>query len=250
MPNKPRAITWAYGVTTVPSRLNLLLPQTLASLAAGGFERPRLFIDGTEMPDLWKRFGLEVTSRYPPLRTFANWSLALAELWARNPLADRYALFQDDFLCVRNLRQYLERCRFPVKGYWNLYTMPQNEGLATQPRPKEMGRWFVSNQRGLGAVGLVFSSEGVKALLGHPDMIRKPVCPNRGWRNLDGAIVNAMSHRLGWLEHCHSPSLLQHTGIDSSMVDFAPGEPKKNQPLALSFPGERFDALTLLEKPC
>jgi hypothetical protein len=38
--------TWAYGITTVPSRLTTLLPRTITSLAAAGFDKPHLFVDG------------------------------------------------------------------------------------------------------------------------------------------------------------------------------------------------------------
>jgi hypothetical protein len=96
---------WAYGVTTVPSRRNDLLPETLCSLCEAGFDAPRLFVDGDNDPKGWEReFGLETTCRYPTIRTHGNWILALSELFIREPHAERYALFQDDLITYRNLR--------------------------------------------------------------------------------------------------------------------------------------------------
>lgn len=90
-------VKWAYGVTTVPERLNDLLPRTLRSLASGGFELPRIFIDGLKEQDIPSHLSAyEVTCRYPKVRTFGAWMLAALELFLREPHADRYATFQDE----------------------------------------------------------------------------------------------------------------------------------------------------------
>lgn len=118
-------ITWAYGVTTVPSRFENLLPRTLASLEQAGFPQPRLFVDGGQsMPAHLS--GYEATFHDPKVNVFGNWALAAWELYLRNPSAQRYAIFQDDFVTYRNLRQYLESCPYPETGYLNLYTFPHN----------------------------------------------------------------------------------------------------------------------------
>ncbi len=226
---------WAYGVTTVPERMGDLLPRTLASLAKAGFDRPRLFIDGfQEVPKPDQFPHLEKTLRYPKIRTYGNWVLALAETYIRTPNANRYAIFQDDLVTYHNLREYLERSPYPDKGYLNLYTFPANLRLARTTKG-----WFQSNQLGMGAVGLVFSREAVQTLLFNSYTIERPTDPARGWRSIDGGIVSAMK-KVGWKEYVHNPSLLQHTGAISSM-----GNPK--QQLADSFKGEDFDALELLK---
>ncbi len=154
---------WSVGVTTVLERKNDLLPRTLDSLCAGGFDKPRLFVDNCNDPKLYEHFGLEVTTHYPQIKTFGNWILSLWELWIREPNRDRYAIFQDDILVYPNLKQYLDSCKYPISEcYLNLYTVPQNQQLA----PKhERPCWFLSNQLGRGAVALVFSHEAVKFLL-------------------------------------------------------------------------------------
>jgi hypothetical protein len=122
-------ITWAYGVTTIPLRRTDYLPKTLESLARAGFDRPRLFVDGSQSDVRYRDFGeLETTFHYPAVRLYGNWILALWELFLRNPGAQRYALFQDDLLACTNLRQYLERVPYPKGGgYLNLFSSPANE---------------------------------------------------------------------------------------------------------------------------
>ena len=130
------SLIWSYGVLTVPSRAETLLPRTLASLAAGGFTAPRLFVDGARDA----RFESIQYSPYPityrgeNIRTFGNWVLALWELFLRNPHADRYALFEDDFVTYRNLKEYLDVLPFPSKAYLNLYLHPWNKSAIPIPQ--------------------------------------------------------------------------------------------------------------------
>lgn len=223
---------WAYGVTTVPSRFEDLLPRTLASLARAGFDKPRLFVDGAgELPSALAQY--EVTRRDPVIRTYGNWVLAAWELYIRTPSADRYAVFQDDFVTYPNLRRYLDGCAYPKKGYWNLYTFPENE--------KQFQGWYQSNQLGKGAVALVFSGEALRFLLGQKYFIERPMDVARGHRVVDGGIVTAFKNA-GWKEYVHNPSLVQHTGKQSSMGSGP-------QELANTFRGEEFDAAELLNPP-
>ena len=227
-------MNWACGLTTVPARKTTHLPRTLESLKAAGFLCLRLFVDGCKDPGEYAPFGLEVTTHYPSMRTSGNWMLALAELYLRDPHANRFAIFQDDFVTYRNLRSYLDRSPYPGRGYWNLYTFPENQALSKGRRG-----WYPSNQLGKGAVGLVFNNEAARLLLGHQRMIDRMLNPERGWQFIDGGIVEAMKEA-GWVEYVHNPSLVQHTGIVSSMG-------KKRHALANSFRGEEFNAEEL---PC
>ncbi len=229
---------WSYGVTTVPSRVDDLLPRTLASLKEAGFDAPRLFVDGAKDATAYEKFGLEVTTRYPNVRTFGNWVLSLWELYLRDPDANLYAVFQDDFITYKNLRTYLEKLDYPGrgddKGYWNLYTFPRN-----QKKCKAEPGWYVSDQLGKGAVALVFDRRAVQALLASSDMVGRPTNASRGWRAVDGGIVTAL-RKEGYTEYIHNPSLVQHVGDRSSM-----GNRKHQQ--ATSFKGEDFDCLSLLK---
>lgn len=230
-------MNWAYGVTTVIDRLGELLPRTLGSLLRGGFPQPRLFVDGCEDPNLYHKFGLPVTTHYPTIRTYGNWSLALHELYYREPSADFYALFQDDIIVCSNLKEYLEKSNMPQDGYINLYTVPANQTLA----PKNNG-WFLSNQNGKGALGLVFCRAMVLELLSSRLWLERPMNKERGHRNIDGGIVHCLSTNYygKYREYCHNPSMIQHIGVVSSMGN-------KLLPVSDSFPGEEFDALSLVQ---
>ena len=232
---KPK--TWAYGVTTVSERMDNLLPRTLRSLAKAGFNEPRLFIDGTlNTSECACGFDLEVTTRYPVIKTFGNWILALWELYVRDPTAWRYAIFQDDFVTYPNLREYLNRCEWPTeKGYFNLLTFMDNEDLVHEGN----NGWVQSHQWGRGAVALVFDRDAVTTLLAQPHLANKPrVAGWRQWRKIDGTILEAF-RQAGYEEYVHVPSLVQHTG-DVSVIGNQP------HPEAKSFQGENFDALRFL----
>lgn len=225
---------WAVGVTTVPERACISLPITLESLERGGFSSPRLFIDGAEDSSRYRHFGLETTCRWPKVRGFGNWWLGLWELYIRQPRANFYAMFQDDILCCRNVRQYLEKCQFPAKSYLNLILYPANYNKQN-PR----NTWVRATGNGLGAQGLVFTREGMLALIGakNNNILHKPSHSN-GHQNIDGAIVDTM-FEAGWKEYVHAPSLICHIGEESAM-----NHPR--QPDTAEFLGEDFDALSLL----
>lgn len=240
-PNLPRKRRgekkWAYGITTIPMRLTTTFPKTLASLSAAGFDKPRLFVDDAQTDEAYRKFGLEVTTHYPKIKAYGNWILALGELYLRNPNMDRYAIFQDDVIAYRNLRAYLDSCDYPDNGYWNLYSYPPPKGTVL---PNSKG-WHLSNQKGKGALGLVFSLQAVRTLLLHQHLVDRARDPNDGWKKIDGGVVDAMLKARG-REYVHNPSLVQHIGSFSSLHN----RPTPHKP-ATTFLGESYDALALLE---
>ena len=239
---------WAYGVTTVPERRQSgSLLRTLASLRAGGFDRPRLFIDGD--PSGFSELGLEMSFHQPRIRAVGNWVLALVELLTRNPRAGRFVIFQDDLICSKNLRAYLEAMPWPAKSYLNLFTFRGNERAihgkgpgwhrGCELNPGKGEHW----QKGLGALALCFTRDGANTLLASPHVGRKLSDEAGGWQRIDGMAVTAMN-LAGWQEVAHSPSLVQHTGLDSAIGRDDPRH--HNQPPAQTFLGEDFDCLSLL----
>ncbi len=241
---------WAAGLMTVPSRRGTLLLPSLASVRAAGFDNAgmcslRLFVDGVTpsvAQSYQDEFKLPVTSRPPPpLRPFGNWCLALAELLIREPVCDFYAMFQDDIACVRNLRQYLERQKYPTDGYWNPYTMEQNLKIAPHNGTGiPLRGWFPSYQCGWGALCLVFDRETLVQLFSSRSMIERPMHASRGWRNIDGAVVNSLA-KVNRKELVHYPSLIQHLGGDCTTIA------SRRYPPVPSYPGNDFDALSLLQ---
>lgn len=223
-------ISWACGVTTVPERWSSgLLHNTLLSLAAGGFDNPQLFIDKS-------------SGAFTKIGAFGNWALGLWELYLRNPRANRYAMFQDDLVCYRRLREYLDACPYPKRGYWNLLTFRENERLVSDEVVDGTG-WHESvdmanseGQTGRGAVALVFDRQAVTILLCQPGFVAHCQHSQRG---IDGAVVEAMNSA-GYREYVHSPSLVQHVGNQSTLSG------KVHTARAGSFRGEEYDATNLL----
>lgn len=231
-------IKWAVGLTTVRERLGTTLQPTLQSLEDAGFDKPHLFVDDVSMLEWCQRSdGLmeyNATVRGNRVRTFINYVLGLAELYARNPQADRYVMFQDDVVLSRNVRHYLDRLRMPDKSYWNLHAFPVNERLFGE----EPG-WYKSDQSGKSATGLIYSNQGVMDLLTHTNTITRPK-EVKGHQNIDGWVMNTLRKRMQYVEYCHNPSLLQHVGHQSSM-----GHSRYQQ--SRSFRGEDFDCMELLK---
>ena len=238
---------WQYGITTVPSRKNNLLKRTIASLKLAGFVTPRLFVDGGRGED-YENFGLEYTLRSNNVSCMGNWHSGMVELYHRNPWADRYAMFEDDFVTYKHLKEYLELIPYPHRGYLNLLTFRENEEVI---RNKPFGFHKAAALRGgeilggepqtvaRGAVALVFSNEAIVALLSSMYMFSDSKNGLHGWRRVDGRIADSLA-MAGWREYIHNPSLVQHTGDITTL----PGNYR--HPYANSFISEDFDARELL----
>jgi len=134
---------WSYGVTTVPSRRYTTFEPTLLSLKEAGFPHPWIFADGCNQPEAYETHSyMRITTRHPRVGAFGNWIMALWELYIREPKAQWFALFQDDILLCKNLKQYFEASGF-FGEFINLYSNPENEKFAQQAN--EEG-WFENNQ--------------------------------------------------------------------------------------------------------
>lgn len=228
------SFVWSYGITTVPERFDNTFKRTLESLRIAGFSKPHVFIDKCSDAEPYQNLKLDCTIHTTNIRTFGNWVTALWELYVLKPHADRYAIFQDDIVCSVGLRKYLESVSFPDKGYLNLLTFPENQELIE----KHGTGFYPSNQKGKGAVALVFTRQGVETLLSHSHIIKRPQNEVRGHKAIDGGIVETF-RKVGWKEYVHNPSLVQHIGDVSSM-----GNPR--HPKAPSFRGEDFNLTDLV----
>ena len=252
--------TWAYGVTTVPSRASTLLPQTLVSLAEAGFSKPRLFVDGYVRREEYVGYGLEVTHRDTTIGVTGNWYLALTELYVRHPFSERYAIFQDDILMCRNVRSYLDSKKLPEDGYLNLMTFMDNERVVENMQPGWYeARWLNDShklQSGRSAVALVFPRKAVTELLSSASLVERFRDKIWGGIKIDGAVVEVMN-KAGWVEYVHNPSLVQHAGDISAIRNpqyvgmmrasgYTNDIKRKTHPKALTFPGQQYDAMELL----
>lgn len=234
-PKSKGKLSWSYGITTVPERLHDLFPRTLNSLSKAGFGNPHVFVDKCVDDSPYLDLGLDCTFHWGNIKTYGNWITSLWELYILNPHADRYAIFQDDFVTYKGLRDYLDNSPYPGKGYLNLYTYPGNHKKVGH---KSVG-WHKSDQLGKGAIALVFNNEAVTDLLSHPYLPRRIQNRERGHKFVDGAIVECFNKKMNQSEFVHNPTLVQHTGLKSSMGNNAHTE-------SPSWAGESFDARELI----
>lgn len=203
-------VAWSYGITASPQRVdNGLLLQTVKSLAAAGFNDPTIFMDGAcDFDESWNGLVNKLVIRTPGIGHLPNWMTSLVHLYCTAPKAVYYALFEDDLICCKNLRQYLESCE-PPNGYWNLLTHDQNIVYANN-----VNGWHESNQRGRGAVGLVFPRDTLLALIRARGFFDRPSLD--GEQNADGMVITCL-RPLELKEYIHFPSLVQHMGLQSVM---------------------------------
>ncbi|WP_435018737.1 hypothetical protein TA3x_000722 [Tundrisphaera sp. TA3] len=210
----PRVARWAVGVTTAP-RAAPTLAEGLASLAAAGWDRPRLFVDGdVAIPEPFS--ALPRTVREPLVGAWPSYYLAVAELLMREPEADAYLLVQDDVLFAEGLdvRGYLERVLWPrgCSGIASLFC----SRAYSQPRPgwaRFRGAWV------RGAQAFAFSPESARAFvadLGVVEHRRR----GSGLTHID-ACIGEWAVRRRMSIYFPTPSLVQHIGEVSTLW---PGE--------------------------
>lgn len=216
-------LTWAYGITTVPERAGSLLPATIDSLNLAGFDRPALFVDG----EIDGYANLDVIC-HPRVGQLRNWLNGLFWLYTTKPRADRFAIFEDDILVCRQVREYLERCQLPERTWWNLLTHDDNLTLADK-----VPGWHVSSQLARGAAALVFDRRGVECVLRSQEAADYL---SRGGVTSETAVALAL-RSLNYRELVHYPSLIQHVGQDSTLGHSYGG--------VSSFLGEEFDLLSI-----
>ncbi len=208
----PRVTKWAVGVTTAP-RNQATLDDCLASLAAAGWNQPRLFIDGNVSLSTAPA-ALPATHHSPQIGAWPNYYLALCELVMRSPLADAYLLVQDDAMFFRHpsLRTYVESVLWPGHrpGVVSLFC----SRAYAQPAAgwHELQEPFV-----WGAQALIFSHAVALALLADEQIVRHRLLPaSDGLAKIDVAIGEWAS-RTGTPVYIPTPSLVQHIGHISTL---------------------------------
>jgi hypothetical protein len=240
---------WACSVTTIPARTELF-SRTIQSLLDAGFPAPDVYVDGSEEREAFHTNTKLVHYRTHNIKTFPHWLLTLVDMYLRDAEADRYAIFQDDLVCCKGLRDYLDSCPFPKDGYWNLFTIMGNDYNTDKktreqtPKQYPFEGWHLSNQLGQGGLGLVFDNEAVLDLITQRHMYERMWDHSRRYKYMDGAVVTAMNVA-GRKELIHVPSLVQHTGQVSSIGN----DWSTNRDIAATFKGEDFDARSLIRQP-
>lgn len=206
------ATNWAVGVTTAP-RSVATLAQSLTSLAAAGWDTPRLFAEpGTIIPPAFEH--LPITLRDQTLGAFPNWYLGLAELVMRAPAADAYLMCQDDVLFADGLRHYLEQADWQSldAGVISVYC-PSHYATDSDPGFHVENRGWQS----WGALAYLLPAASARALIGDRRVIEHRLGgPADGLRNID-SVVGRWCKSVGKNYVVHAPSLAQHIGDTSTI---------------------------------
>ncbi len=207
-----RVKRWAVGVTTAPRPVTTIA-DCLASLAAAGWDQPRLFVDGAApIPPSFA--SLPRTDRNPQLGAWPSYYLALAELLMREPEADAFLMVQDDVLFAADfdVRAYLERILWPGKTPWTVSLFCPRP--YTQPEPG----WHAFEDDWIwGAQAFVFSREAAQFFLADLEVVRHRWNHDRNpLADIDWCIGQWASMRKRPI-HYPTPSLVQHIGELSSL---------------------------------
>ena len=217
-------LDWAVGVTTAPRR-RPTLATTLGSLAAAGWERPHLFVDGD--PELPPEAGtLPRTHRQPAVGAWPNYLLALTELMHRHPAADAFLLVQDDALLPNApVRAYLDGMlgdgsagdRFADRfEAVSLYCAHDEQAADDGWAPLDQ-RWT------LGAVAIAYSRAAARDFIASPELIARGLGGDQGGQRagIDTAIGHWLAARGGAMLR-PTPSLVEHIGETSTIWPNAP----------------------------
>jgi len=178
---------WAVGVTTA-ARPEPTLPRTLASLRRAGFESVRVF-DDREQVGAW-----------------SNWLGTLRALLKTSPRADVLLACQDDIVCCRGLRAYLDRSLWPDGNV--AICSPYCPGTYRRAQPgwhQERRGWHL-----VGALCWAIARSAAEAIVEDLGAVEAS-------RQIDARVGRwaAESGRTVWY---HTPSLVQHTGIGNSAL--------------------------------
>ena len=241
-PQRGSVRQWAIGMTTA-SRTEPTRARTMRSLDAAGWQSQGVHVFAE--PDVLLMQGEEysgaLTRRGKTAGAFANWYLALQELVLTQPDADAYVIFQDDVICCRDLRGYLEKSLWPeaVTGLVSLYCGMLQSGIGSEPGFQKIDPGNML----YGALAVAFPPGAARAILLHPGFLRHRESRN-GTHGIDLALAEWMNSS-GLPGFVHTPSLVDHIGQISSIFRSVRDGPERRTD---SFVGEEASAIALFLK--
>jgi hypothetical protein len=206
----PTVRRWAVGVTTSPRR-QPTLELCLDSIGRAGWDKPRLFLDGSaRVPARYAH--LVATWREERVGAWPAWYLALLELILKQPEADAYMLLQDDVVPYDrgSLRDYLERVLWPGErpGLISLF----HTGHETTPgwrRAETNWDW--------GAQAHVLSPGAARALVSDNELSRSVLAASAENHIPIPELIYDWVMRKGIDTWYSIPSLTQHIGNTSTI---------------------------------
>jgi GT2 family glycosyltransferase len=238
---------WAIGMLSAPRR-RPTLEQSLRSITSAGFSPLTLFAEpGTLLP---KIENVSVVQRQEVLGCWRNTVQSLRDLLSRNPEAQIIALFQDDVICVRDAREYLDRELWPSPqaGLISIYA-PEWPGYEAK---EIVGIRKIKHDSLMGACGLIYRRECLEAVLRHPFATDwrgcyKGVIADPSKKAGADTWAGLTARRTGWDVYTFSPSMLQHIAQFSALGHGTPDKLQSGRHFRKSilFRGEDKSALDI-----
>jgi hypothetical protein len=205
---------WAVGVTTAPRR-QPTLEACLDSVVRAGWDRPRLFLDGT-LPVPPRYAHLPTSWREEAIGAWPAWYLALAELIVQCPDADAFLMLQDDVILHDRgpLREYLEQVLWPGdrEGVISLFYTGNDIGPGWH---LDRGAWS------WGAQAFVFPRVLARQLVADPGTAQALLTAATGRHMPIPSVLFAWAVRGGIDFWFPAPSLAQHIGNVSTIWENA-----------------------------
>ncbi|HWB11887.1 MAG TPA: glycosyltransferase [Pirellulales bacterium] len=205
-------LRWQVGLLTAP-RDAPTIHQTLSSLHAAGFTPVHVFAEpGSWIPQTAGDLRVAIHERR--LGNLTNFYNALATLLEQAPDADAFAIFQDDVRVAEGTRAWCEAEFWPGGGgLVSLFT--------PRPHARPQTGWHLllpGANRICGAQAIVFRRDVLRSFLADPLVVRSLHTS----RSHDDAIVGGWTARQRLSIAYHTPSLVRHTGVVSSLFPEGP----------------------------
>jgi hypothetical protein len=236
---------WAVGVVTAP-RAESYIATTLQSIKNGGWDDFTVFAEpGTKIN------ADKIVIRPTVYGDWSNWYCALSELAQTNPNADYLLMFEDDCIMCQNVRQYLEIVvpKLDEFAALSFYTPAFYNRFSTE----NMFNKEFEGSRTLGTVTVCMKMNTALDFISDPEiskrrfLSRSSTMAAQDWSNTaKDVFLGLWAKRKGLPIYYHTPSLAQHIGQKTTLVLTYSIYDSETQRFALSFMGEDYDALNLL----
>lgn len=243
MDNSPK---WAVGVVTAP-RAESCIEKTLPSLRNGGWDDFVVYAEpGSVVPHD------KVVMRPEVYGDWANWYCGLSELVQTHPQADYVLMLEDDVVMCKNVRQYLDVSIPKLDDFAALsfYTPAFYNKFSTE----SMFNKEYEGSRTLGTLTVIMKMATALDFIGDPEISKRRFLSKdstmaaQDWSNTAKDIfLGLWAKRKGLPIYYHSPSLAQHIGQKTTLLVTYALYDGDLQRYALTFMGEQYDALKLLE---
>lgn len=232
-------LRWAVGITTAP-RGQWTLPRAIGSLCTSGFDRMTIFAEpGSPIPGLPAE--IDVVERPKRLGIHHNYVESLRDLLQAHPQADTLAIFQDDVIVCRHLREFLDADLWPA---WNCGVVSAySPNFHGYEKSHSGGCHRVSQAHLIGACAMVFPRHAAEMIVKHPlaESWRgraKGRANSREDRKAVDAFIGHVVRQIGLRSYFYSPSLVQHVARVSTVRHGGATGKRRSA----GFPGEQADA--------